>query len=280
MRRVFACLLTVLLLWNMLASCAQQNAFEVEYPEIYTPEYCYENYTDADPYLTFLYSAENSIGIYDVPGGGDIYYAIKDVPLDEYLYVRHCVMFQTGYHGRIVKNKNKVLPVQEVLAYKIKSVEVYSCNPVNSVAISEKVWVSLGNAIVKEIVAALDEDGVASFQPYIQECIDTGNYRNIEKHEDVSMYNQVSKEYHNDDPFSDGKKNNSCLYIRVSFEEYENLVWDAPIWELDGTYYISFCLCTTDGQSPGEYIDFISDGYWPYIYIPLNQEVVALIPQS
>ena len=125
MKRIIIFLLSIMLLLNVLSSCVQKDNYIVEYPEMYTPTYCSENYIQADPNLVHLRAADNDLGRIDVPGGGARYCAIKDIPLDEYLLFDEYVMFAPLSY-QIVKNKNNTaLPVQEILSYKIKSVNLY-----------------------------------------------------------------------------------------------------------------------------------------------------------
>jgi hypothetical protein len=112
------CLLAILLLCMVFSSCS----YKVEYPEDYTPEYIAENYTMADPNLTPLYAASN--GIYSGEFANCCYYyAIKNVPLDEYLFAHSSMLFMNNAYN-VLKKKDKDLPSQEILSYDIQNIPI------------------------------------------------------------------------------------------------------------------------------------------------------------
>ena len=119
-------LIFLLMVLIVFSSCQKRENYVVEYPELYTPEYCTNNYIQADPNLLYIAYADNSIGRIDVPGGYARYYAIKDVPIDDFLLLDEAIMFDPLSY-KIVKNKyNLDLTLQDILSYKIKSVLTYS----------------------------------------------------------------------------------------------------------------------------------------------------------
>lgn len=243
MKRIICFLMVLILFVLILTSCKKNEVYTVEYPDIYTPEYCRDNYIRASKNLVHIYNAENEIGqfikLQDV-GGWGTYYAIKDVPLDEYLLRDELQMF-TDHKFSIVKNKNKALPKDEILSYKISDLKLYSF----SLASDDDQ--NYGSNCVKENVASLDRDKLDSFQTYIQNCIDTKNYK-------TPKFGNKSYVRHN----------GLLLYIRVCFSEYQFLAWDAVIIYKDDVYCME--------------VYGVNDV--DLMYIPLSQDIIDLIPPS
>jgi len=238
MKRILIFSLCILLLLNVLSSCVQKDNYIVEYPEMYTTTYCSENYIEADPNLVHLRAADNDLGKIDVPGGNAKYCAIKDVPLDEYLLFDEYVMFAPLSY-QIVKNKNNTaLPVQEILSYKIKSVDLYLPAYWKDIYLDKR---ELGRNWVKEQISSVDVDGAIAFQTYVIECFENGNLI----------------------PMGDPAYELTSIQLRVIFEDYENLVWDSSIYSLNGNYYILFYTWETDG--------------WAQNLMPLEQGIVELV---
>ena len=243
MKRSLSMILSLLVLLILFSSCTTSNNNRFEYPDIYTTEYCSANYIEADPNLLYTVSADNCIGQIDVPGGYASYYAIKDVPLDEYLLLDEAIMF-APFSYQIVKNKNNTkLPQQEILSYEIKSIIIYSLS--HDLDILDKR--TLGDKMVEEIIASVDHNDASAFQDYIIDCLANNNY--LIAGEVVGSLESVE-----------------FINLRVIFEGYENLVWDSGISKQNGTYYIVFYMINE------------MNGGWRQIWLPLNQEIAALIP--
>lgn len=244
MRRLILILLLISTLSAFFVSCSNLSGNVVEYPDIYTLEYCSANYIDADPNLLYTVSADNSIGKIDVSGGYASYYAIKDVPIDDYLLLDEAIMF-VPLSYKIVKNKNNTkLPQQEILSYEIKSITIYSLSD-DLDALDKR---ALGDKMVEEIIACIDNNEASAFQDYIIDCIETKNYKTA-------------------GIAGDAHKPVEGIHLRVVFECYENLVWDSGIYEQNDIYYIVFY---TPADSP--------NGGWVQNWMPINQELAELIP--
>ena len=127
--------------------------------------------------------------------------------------------------------------------YEIKDVKLYRDDTSGTSPVDD-----YGFERVKETVASLDKDKIASFQPYLQNCIDTKNY--YETGDTVGVF-----------------YNGFPLKIRVYFSEYKFLAWDASIWMQDNKYYV--------------YFDFFNEeSERERLRIPLNQDIVDLIPSD
>lgn len=253
MRKNISFILIIILLSNSLSSCKKQEKYEVDYPHYYTPEYCSEYYIEADTNLIHLYSAENSIDKGEIPGGYSCYYAIKDIALEDYLALKEVLLLVKPFHHKIVRKRNKDMPIQEVLSYELKKVEIYKRGNIES-----EDWSRLGVARVSESIVTLDSAGAASFQSHMLDCIEKGNYT---EHDSVLTSSWDSVE-----------RDNALLYIRVHFSEYENLVWDARIIECNGEYCMYFYWYPPDVNGTGSTSEII--------FIPLGQDISTLIPQQ
>ena len=262
----------LILILNTLASCAKSEKYgKVEYPEQYTPEYCAENYVDADQNLVPLYiDNKDGVGPISVSDGYDTFYAIKDIPFDKYLFASKWQLLST--HTRVVQNKNMELPEQEILSYQCKSVDLFWKKVNNSSGGRFDKWSSPDHADqVSEHIATLNSEEATMFQTYIRECLNTGNYVESGKPNSEFMVSSVWKEN------MDSGLAQNWLCLRVSFVEYENLVWEvavqkAVIKEAEERYYMTFFWFITDEKHP--------DGYWKIVYIPLNESLAGLIPKS
>ncbi len=242
MKNLISIFLCFSILVMLVTACNKHDDNIVEYPKMYTLEYCNKNYIEADPNLIYTVSADNDIGKIDVPGGYASYYAIKDVPIDRYLLLDEAIMF-APFSYKIVKNKyNSDIPRQEILSYKIKSVLLYSQS--KNLDGSDKR--ALGEKMVGEIVASIDDNDAITFQNHIIDCIETNNYR--KSGISGGIYEVLES-----------------LHVRVVFENYENLAWDSGLFKQNDTYYITF-------YTP----DDSDDGEWIQNWLPIKQELVEL----
>lgn len=239
----------MVLLVCMFTSCSKSNEYLVTYPQKYTTSYCNDNYIQADPNLMYIRIADNDIGKVDIPGGFAKYYAIKDVPVDEYLVLNKSVIFAPLSY-EIVKNKNNNdLLGQEILLYPIKSVQIYlkTNSTVNDINKKE-----LGADLVGKYVSSIDGEKAVAFQSQIIENLTKGNYRATGLAGD--LLEVVEKE-----------GNPICL--RVIFENYENIVWESGLFKQNDAYYIVF-YTPVDSHN----------GEWIQNWLPISQELVELIP--
>lgn len=246
MKRLICFLLVLILFASLLTSCKNYKNYKVEYPDIYTPEYCYENYIQACENLTHVYDAKNGIGeatYHPIKRFKVRYYAIADVPLDEYL-VCHEIIPMSVHPFSIVKNKNKDLPQNEILSYEIADIKLYLCD-LNERFTSR----NYGFECVVKYMASLDEEKISSFQPYLQNCIDNKDYADDEE------------------AFTGVWQNTYLLVIRIYFSKYDFLVWDSEILWKDNRYYMPLNFLNEESE-------------WETLYIPLSQDIIDLIPPS
>jgi len=225
-KKAFSMILILLILF--LSSCSK--AYVTDYSDTYTLEYCSENYTWADPNLKALYIAENYIG----EKSTDKYFALKDISLEKYLVFKHQPTFFSDPDNLcIMKNVNcKDFPIIDYTAIKA---ELFWEDSLGDVALdSDKILPFWGEKVFYESVADLN---ATEFQRYICDAIASGEYyyRNSGDEETSVNAEYIKKEFFN-------KFMNSIdvnLSLRVYFNEYSNLVWDAKIAsDKDEKYYI------------------------------------------
>ena len=232
------------------------NSYEVEYPETYTVEYCKENYVEVNPKIEVFKASDNSV---ENTWWGERFRAIKDVPLEEYLYYQHHD-FSYGT-SQVVRNKNLVLPEDDILYYEYESLELYAYGEHHG----------LSNKRLEKITGS-DAD---SFRAYIRECLESKNFNIFEG--DESKY--LSPVYVDE---------RLPIVLKIKFSEYPNLGWRSAIYQL------------IDG-APNDYFDYFFDGdpnyyfvfwrlvltedhekgyFYQSIWLPLPEEIAKLIPET
>ena len=166
MKKVYTLVLSVLLLLGLFTSCTQKKTPKIEYPEIYTPEYCANNYVPADGQLRVTGVLENYIGGREnYPKNiKKRYYGINDIPLDSYLMSKEGTIL--GSIDELVINKSLGIQKQEVLVYEIEKIEIYY-----KVSDADNTSES-----TKKVLVLFDKDESKEFQDYLNGVIDLQNY--------------------------------------------------------------------------------------------------------
>ncbi|MBE6597111.1 MAG: hypothetical protein E7641_05515 [Ruminococcaceae bacterium] len=225
MKKSIIKLIDVLLVIIISFTACNNEEYIVEYPEKYTAEYCLSNYVKADPNLIHLRSADNSLGTINKYGLYFEYYAIKDIPLDEYLCVQSYGLLSGGSDAEIFRYEDLEISEPEILSYKLKSAKLY-WNFDNNV--SEN-FPTLGAVNVYQDVVSIDAEYL---QSYIRKAIDEENYV-----VDNSKFTPVLKRI----TVNNGRLSTDIgLTIMVHFEKYENIVWCCSIDKFNGEYYLCF----------------------------------------
>lgn len=247
-----------------ISSCSSRETYKAEYPEFFTPEYCYQNYVDADPNLTYLICARNGIGRHEENRHVDRYYAIKDIPVDKYLCsFRNSIMFSKYLDAQILKHKD--LHEEAILDYAVTELEIY-WGWLDSFE-HERDMYNIGNDKVCESLVSTD---AKDFQEYL--CSTVELIVNNEFYEGISSLPPITKQY-----TQDGVASELVLQLRVYFTEYDNLVWDAQLCcdetkSYGAYFYLRFNLPTYFDES-------YSYGYRE-VYIPLPENIASLIPSE
>jgi len=192
-----------------------------DYPDTYTTGYCYNNYVKANPNLRWISRskiARNSVkrsdrsDTYDDPAGFYSYWAIKKVPVDEYLVEEQFLIFET-YHT-LVKNKN--YSKDPIFDYNAKSAKIVWRGDEKSKSV-KKIDVDL----IKDLIC----ESIKSEQ-YIDKMSETST--NIQKK------SPVIKSIFTKDPRSD----TLYLGIEITFSEYKNIFWRGLIVKDNNKYYV------------------------------------------
>ena len=214
--------------------------YTMTYPEQYTPEYCNENY-EREYHLMYLHGATNVVGdtYHSHKGYWNYYFGLENIPLDDYLGVKaRPAPFTVGpsiaYNIYVVKNKN----CEEDILFDCvaEKAELY----IPDAVLGECVY--LRDKKAEEIDQEVSEFGkirisgdpieltdAENIRQYICDSIQNGNYYSGSQ---IEVYSGGS----------------SDVLIRITFEKYDNLVWDAYIHtNINGEHYI---LLTQFGYIP------------------------------
>ncbi len=269
MKKTLFALLAILLALLVFTSCSPDYRFRAAYPEEYTAFYFYSNYVQADPNLIHLYAAKNDAGRYKRDAQYWRYYAIKDVPIDEYVcYSEDFIILDPGFSSCIARNKNMEMTDSEILSYEVSSAELYwhdgSYYRYEDSNDAHKME-AIGEHIYYETVASID---ATAFQNSLRACVEAENY--------IPNQGGLNRTYITK-PCVNHEDINSelVLKIRVHFAEYENIVWDGVIVTLNGVedvYYVNYQLTTG--------LENASMGHYYNVYVPLDEAVAKLIPST
>ena len=268
MKKTLFALLAILSALLVFTSCSPDYRFRATYPEEYTAFYFYSNYVQADPNLIHLYAAKNDAGKYNLNAQYWRFYAIKDVPIDEYVcYSENYIILDPGLNSYIARNKNMEMTDSEILSYEVSSAELYwhdgSYYRYEARNDAHKME-AIGEHIYYETVASID---ATAFQNSLRKCIEAENY--IPNQEGL-LKTYVTKPFVNHEDIH----SELVLTIRVHFAEYENIVWDASVVTLNGienVYYVNYQLTTGTAEDA-------FTGYYYNVYVPLDESIVKLIP--
>jgi hypothetical protein len=258
-------LLTCLLLAVfVLSACGGEASYTVEYPAEYTPYYFYQNYVQCDPNLIHLRAAENSAGKYKHDPLRYEYYAIKDVPMEEYIcYSEDFVLLDPTFTPYIARNSSVEMAQPEVLTWTVTGAELYWRNGFYLDDSVKKKMAAVGENIRYESVAEVD--GVA-FQEQMKTAVEEESYL---ENGMGCHWNLTTKRFKNEE----GVEADLVLYLRLHFAEYENIVWDGLVITIDGQegYFVYCYVWTTTEYTP--------EGFYQDVFVPLPAEIAELIPE-
>ena len=260
MKKFVRAMLIVCLVLFVLVSCSPDYRFEAVYPEGHDAEYFYNHYVEADPNLLHLYASKNDAGRYSYSGQYYRYYAIKDVPIDEYVcYSCDAAYLDPNFSSYVARNKNMEISEPEILSYEVSGAELYWSDGLYYKDKNRNMEV-LGQNICYETVATID---ATAFQNHLALCLDTGNYVSDIEPPPSSISQSVVDQ-------KGIQQHLLKLKIRVHFSKYENMVWDADVVKSNDTYYVVYQLIVVSKNFP--------EGYYSTVYVPLDETVAALIP--
>ena len=211
---IILCFFAMITLFPPCSKCDNNDDNYVEYPEMYTYKYCSEHYVLADPNLHHKISASNGIHS-DSEGSAEVYYAIKGIPIDEYLL--YCLPFVLGTTYEVYKNKyNSELPTIEILSYKIKSILVYAPG--------------------RKISASMDGSEITAFQDYFANCVETENYISLPAHlnyESSGSVHVIFEKYENLIWESSLIKMDDAYYIFINIPADEDGKWTTYLMQVN-----------------------------------------------
>ena len=217
-----------------------------EIDQIGTPEtyyYIEENYVTADPNLVHIETEQEILSGLHL----DVYYTILGIPMEQYVVkkeVPFSIWKNDSYHAIMLKKSD--VTEEPIFDWTYKSVELFVTNQpayyLNSFKDSMQSIHRLGKDIYYSHYATIDSQ---VFKTYLTQSMESGTYGDPSN---LDLYDN--------------------LLIRVSFVEYENMVWDGALYrhvETD-TFYLRIYLAGEDGNYTEK-------------MLPLPAEIVALIPQ-
>lgn len=245
MRKITLCLLCLFLAFS---GCAERYKYVAEYEEALTPDYCFENYMEADPNLTYLHAAYNSIGRYVNSGQYIDYYGIEGISHESYLGTRiSYVILSLSYEVSVVKSKTlEEEPIYDLTAVSAKIYEFKNVNTKYSNKSTDDNVANYGSLLLNEEICALDAEYIAS---YIREKLSSGEYiENNSIHPRLTDYKNAEDSY---------------LALRICFDEYENLVWDSTIFTDNDNYYF-LCYIFKSG---------LLDEFYSPVYVIVPEEI-------
>ena len=262
--RLGVTLLTCLLLVTFTLSSCGEKPYVAVYPEEYTPYYFYQNYVQCDPNLIHLSAAKNSAGKLRRNPDRYEYYAIKDVPVEEYVCYSHdFALIDPGFTPYIARHSSVEMPQPEVLTWTVTGAELYWRDG-HHFSDTKGKMMSVGEKIRYATVA--ETDGTA-FQAHLKTVMEESTY--LENGRGCN-WGFVSTRFRNEE----GVESDLLLHLRLHFAEYENIVWDGMITTVSGQegFFVHCYAWITPETFP--------EGYYSEIFVPLPAEIAELIPMA
>ena len=257
-------LLTCLLLVTFTLSSCGEKTFIAVYPMEYTPYYFYQNYVQCDPNLIHLSAAKNSAGKLRHNPDRYEYYAIKDVPVEEYVCYSHdFALFDPDFTPYIARHSSVEMPQPEVLTWTVTGAELYWRDG-HHFSDTKGKMMSVGKKICYATVA--ETDGTA-FQTHLKTVMEESTY--IENGRGCN-WGFVSTRFRNEE----GVESDLMLHLRLHFAEFENIVWDGMITTVSGQegFFVHCYVWTTTETFP--------EGFYSEVFVPLPAEIAELIPMA
>ena len=253
MKRFILILLALIILISVTGCSEKKERFD--YPENFTTQYCYENYSPLS--LNYIYSSSYENGtISKFFGGGRrrTFRAIPDVDINSFLACEEIFGFggkMASYDAILYKANNyEIDPLND---WEIENIEI--CLQKENVCMSknESHIVSYGDYIYHSCINKTSDDMLIK---QIVDCIKNEDeyiryYDNdLNRFGEYVRFNEEDKSYY--------------YSIRIHFEETDMILWTASIIMHDEHYYL---MCR---QNPKDYI----------YCIPLTEELEEFISSS
>jgi len=263
MKKILRCAILWLIVLSVLTSCSnKEKPYAAEYPEWFDHEYVEENYEPADPNLVHIQCSTNRVhregayGKYDLNSYLNNFYAIKDVPMNDYL-LRVLEPQWYSYGERLYRIKRDGGAKQETLTWEIKSAELYWGSADIYTPSSRDLR---GTASYYQQAQELD---TAAFAAYFRKCVEAQDYISHPFSYPNQSANQRADENFRPPIKISGFESEDevhpttlILRLRVHFAEYENIVWDTDIINVGEACYAVYWLPsedTADGDEASEF---------------------------
>lgn len=230
MKKKMVFILVIFMLFT--TSCSNKDVFEMTYPEEYTGEYCFNNYVEADINLTFKRIADNRIGKYDRNAFHDTFYGAKDIPLEKFIFRKTTAVF-CPEEFKVLKYKDcEDEPLMDYTVTKAELFWYYNGFGKNLFVADEGYMQRIGELCVNEIICTT----TPNVAEHIREKIQSGDIIDIPLNlNEIADIQKIYKIHKNDGRI------HYRLKLRLHFEEYNNLVWDATIACFERGEYFFMC---------------------------------------
>ena len=250
MKRLLSVLFAVIILMGV-SGCSEKKE-RYDYPDKFTPEYCYENYSPMELNYIYSHTYENTVpGGYYYNGSATWrwFYAIPNVSEDQFLACRKKFGFVGSSYDAIVYRSNnfEITPLED---WSIDYIELCRYNYDEFSGTDEESIQKYGDIIYHSSIKTISDETLSK---QLLDCINdkSGYYSN-------NMKGQEGEKVR----FFDGKKNYTYA-VRIHFNETEMIMWHTTLMIFNGHYYLAY------------YSD-------PCIYplIPLTEELEEFISSS
>ncbi len=217
-----------------LTSCGRR------YPDYLSSEYIYEHYDLIDMNLVYLTSYNECIDSIADYGRMCHFIEIKGISPTQYIGMTSSyALWDKGENAYVVVNSESL--VNPIKDFTIEKIELYAKSDYFK---SHKLGIEKYGKIIyaQNLYTIENSEMIQEILKSIQRSTDRKN---------IESMNILSCE-------------NETVAVRVHFQEYENIVWDAEIAELDGKYYLKLILVDEERKI------FSLDDNISYVYVSPN----------
>lgn len=215
-----------------LVSCGRS------YPAYFTGEYVQEHYELVDMNLIYLSSYQERTARISNSGIICQFAEIKGVPLEQFVGMTSSVFLSSDRYAYVASNSEN--PINPIDDFEIKKIELYAKYEYFETHSSERD--KYGKMIYIKQLHEINNLEIT------QEILDSIRYAERENIENIKT-----------PPCESG-----AVTVRIHFQEYKNIVWDAEVGEKDEKYYLKLILVDEERKI------FSLDDNIVYVYVGPN----------
>ncbi len=249
----------------LLQSC---STYIARYPKYLTERYWRDNYVAADPNLAYFVCAKNSLSEHKYSGQKWRFFALKNVPMDKYLCTIHRFTIFDPYYDHVIL-KHKDLTEEPIFDYTATACTLYwGTVCINDLSEMKK----YGNKSIVETISSLDAEVM---QNHIIDCIKNDTFVPEDKLSMTFAPMQNNR----------GEPINAFISIRLQFAEYDNLIWDATVYQdvnddYEAKYYMLVYVFNEEFDFSYEFGYYTGGENYYMKYIPVPAELEPLIDEA